>query len=104
MRGIDGSVYPDLDRVPTELKTDSDRADYVHRVCGAWDHGIPPTDATVKLFSGWKRIFDDFPIAGSASYHAFRSLNGWEPVGADLMEAGFERSDRREGRTDPFTT
>jgi hypothetical protein len=51
---IDHSVYSDPDEAPTELKTPEDRAEYVHRVCGAWDFHIHPDPETFELFSGWK--------------------------------------------------
>ncbi|TAM73279.1 hypothetical protein EPN44_14205 [bacterium] len=98
---IDYSVYPDLDRLP-DLVDDEERADYVARICGAWDFGIVPTRETFQLFGGWREVFDRFPLASSPAYHAFRSWWGW-PLAAkgELVQAGFEREDALRGRFDP---
>ena len=34
---LDHSVYPDLDELPTRLDSMEAKADYVHRICSAWD-------------------------------------------------------------------
>ena len=80
MMPIDHSVYPDVADPPESLDSSCDKADYVHRICGAWDFGVPPDNDTVHLFSGWKHIFDDFPIHASPSYAAFRMWYGWEQM------------------------
>lgn len=98
---IDGSVYPDLDKVPTELVTDEEKADYVARVCGAWDFGVMPARATFDLFSGWRHIFERFPIKNSPAYHAFCAKFGWPHGEGRLFRAKYEAIDEREGRTDP---
>jgi hypothetical protein len=99
---IDYSVYPDLDLPPTELTAPADRADYVHRICAAWDFGIVPDSQTFDLFSGWRDVFDRYPLPASPSYHAFRSWFGWPALDkARIFETYAERLDRREGRTDP---
>lgn len=77
---IDGSVYPDLDEPPRSLDTPEDRADYVQRICAAWDFGIQPEQATVDLLAGWQEVFDRFPLYVSPSYHAFRACFGWPSV------------------------
>ncbi|HZL94504.1 MAG TPA: hypothetical protein VFB99_12690, partial [Vicinamibacterales bacterium] len=59
---IDGSVYPDLESPPQRLDSLEEQADYVHRVCAAWDYGVQPDAETFALFSGWKDVFDSFPI------------------------------------------
>ena len=76
---IDATLYPDVDP-PSSLTTDEDRADYVHRVCGAFDQGLVPEEATIELLSGWRRVFDRFPVRTSPGYHALRSLFGWPAV------------------------
>ena len=40
---LDHSVYPDMDEPPAVLETDEAKADYVHRICAAWDYGVIPT-------------------------------------------------------------
>lgn len=101
---IDHSVYPDLDHPPDVLETDYDKADYVHRVCTAWDHGVPPDHETFELFRGWKEIFDRFPIETSPAYHAMRAWFDWAPVdippGLHAPAPPWLHMDRLEGRPD----
>ncbi len=99
---IDHSVYPDLDHPPDELRRAADRADYVARVCGAWDFDLVPTHETFSLFSGWRDVFDRFPLPHSPAYAAFRTIFGWpELSGGSVLEADYERVDRRAGRQLP---
>lgn len=99
---IDGSVYPDLDVPPRSLDSPQARADYVHRICSAWDYGVPPTRETFALFSDWKDVFDRFPIVTSPAYHAMRLWFGWEPVsvpsGLHPRVPRYAEYDRLEGR------
>jgi hypothetical protein len=99
---IDHSVYPDLDDPPTVLETDFDKADYVHRICTAWDFHILPETETFALLAAWKDIFDRFPIPTSPGYHAFRMKYGWEPVapvpGLPAPTPLYVHLDRLEGR------
>jgi hypothetical protein len=98
---LDESVYPDVEP-PSTLETDEDKADYVHRICSAFDFGVPPEAATILLFEGWKQVFDRFPLSGSPAYHAFRTFFGWAPVerSAFLGEPGYRKLDAAEGRED----
>ena len=97
---LDLSVYPDLENPPTELTTDEGRAEYLSRICGAWDFGVFPTPETFELFAGWREIFDRFPLADSPAYGTFRILNRWPPVpGGRVMLADYERME--PGRIDP---
>jgi hypothetical protein len=98
---LDHSVYPDLDAPPTALSTAEDQADYLHRICTQWDHGIVPELSTFDLLSRWRDVFDRFPVPHSAAYHTFRWRFGWPPVPGRLLRASFEIYDLREGRTDP---
>ncbi len=99
---IDHSVYPDLDNPPDVLETLEDKADYVQRICAAWDFHIHPEPETFELFSQWKDIFDVFPLPLSAAYHAFRMWFGWEPVAVPGDLPGptpyYVHLDRLEGR------
>ena len=99
---IDFTVYPDEDHAP-EFADDGDRADYVMRVCGAWDFGVPPAHETIELFSAWRRVFDAYPLPRSPAYHAFRAYFHWPAI--DIPESPlatrWERSDAREERDDP---
>ncbi|WP_156427154.1 hypothetical protein [Leptolyngbya sp. NIES-2104] len=60
-------------RCPNCEVTIADQADYVARICGAWDFGIIPTPETFLLFSTWREVFDGFPLLHSPAYAAFRS-------------------------------
>jgi hypothetical protein len=99
---IDHSVYPDLDAPPDELLGPEERAEYVHRVCAAWDFGLVPEPETFRLFRSWRSVFDGFVLPHSPAYHAFRAWFGWPPVAVgSVLETEAERLDRREGRIDP---
>jgi hypothetical protein len=99
---IDGSVYPDTDGPPQSLDSPEARADYVHRVCSAWDYGVTPVAETFELFSGWKDIFDRFPIVTSPAYQAMRLWFRWDPVplppGLHPAVPRYVEYDRVEGR------
>jgi len=99
---IDGTVYPDA-RHGNAFEDDYDRADYLDRVCAAWDFGVPPDPRTVRLFRHWRRVFDRFPVSASASYHTFRSFFQWPAVAmeAPMSKAHLEILDDLEGRVDP---
>ena len=99
---IDGSVYPDLDESPRALEDPQAKADYLHRVCAAWDYGVPPDAQTIGLLARWRDVFDRFPIPTSPAYHALRAWFDWPPV---AMPAGlhpptprYVAYDRQEGR------
>jgi hypothetical protein len=102
---IDHSVYPDQEHPPDRFATIEQQADYVHRVCGAWDFLIHPEPEVFDLFAGWKEVFDRFPVPSSPAYHAFRAWFGWEAVPTPeylLPTKPYYRVlDEREGRTDP---
>jgi hypothetical protein len=98
---LDTSVYPDLEDVPDNLETDESRADYMARICGAWDYGIIPTEETFALFAGWQDIFDRFPLRHSPAYAAFRQAYGWAARPVTILEAPWERRDRQAGRPYP---
>lgn len=100
---IDATVYPDREP-PSELTTPEEKAEYVHRVCAAFDFGVPPEETTLQLLWGWKPVFDRFPISHSPAYHALRAFFGWEPVPRKtyLGEPGYRKLDAAEERTDGF--
>lgn len=105
---LDYSVYPDLEELPTRLDTLADKADYLARICGAWDFGMVPTPETFILFADWREVFDKFPLLHYPAYAAFRSWLGWPPVpGGSVLEANYEHFDDQEDREDSsyaFTT
>lgn len=101
---IDESVYPDLDEPPGVLTTPAAKADYVHRICSAWDFGVHPEPPTFDLFAEWKDVFDAFPIVTSPAYHAFRAWFRWPavevPAGLLAPIPRWLHLDRLEGRPD----
>lgn len=101
---IDQTVYPDLLEPPDTFNSSEERADYVHRVCSAWDFHVHPEPETFSLFSKWKDIFDQYPLPTSPAYHAFRAWFGWEPVpypsGIPAPTPVFVHLDRLEERPD----
>ena len=103
---IDQSLYPDAEVPPESLDSPEDKADYVHRICTAWDFGIHPEPETFELLSGWKEVFDRFPVATSPAYHAMRAWFGWTavpfPPGISAPVPRWLHQDRIEGRdSDP---
>lgn len=96
---IDHSVYPDVSAPPDELKTPAEMADYVHRICAAWDFGIVPERETFELFEGWRSIFDRYALPLSPAYHTFRTLFGWPKIEKGrILSTRAERLDMSEGR------
>ena len=100
---VDASVYPDRDP-PSELITESQKADYLHRILTAFDYGVLPDETTLDLLVQWKEIFDRHPLHASPAYHALRSFFRWNQVERlpYLMEPTYLKFDRIEGRTDDF--
>ncbi len=99
---IDQSVYPDGAHAETFVD-DLDRADYVHRICAAFDFGIAPEPDTVALFRSWRDVFERFPLLDSPGYHALRAHFRWSrmPVAMHPLAAPWEVLDAREERDDP---
>lgn len=98
---IDHSVYPDVSPLPEVLLTDGQKADYVHRLCAAWDFDIYPEQETFALLRQWKAVFDRYPIPESPAYHTFRQMFGWEDVPLvknPTVRLTYEILDRLEGR------
>lgn len=100
---LDHSVYPDERRPPDDLPTPEARADYLHRVCAAFDFGVFPERGDWIRFAGWRDIFDAHPLPDSPAYHAFRSTFGWPamPRGTCGLTPPWKLQDLREGRVDP---
>ena len=100
---LDGSVYPDRE-IPSELLTVEAKADYVQRICGAFDFGVVPEEYTLELLSTWKEVFDAFLLKSSPAYHALRCLFGWEPVERlpYFQKPAYLVLDELEGRRDDY--
>jgi len=77
---LDESVYPEMDEPPEVLETMEAKADYVHRICSAWDYGVHPEPEAFTLLARWKNVFDHYPVLTSPAYHAFRAWFRWEPL------------------------
>jgi hypothetical protein len=101
---LDHSVFPDLDAPPDDLCDDAARADYLQRVCAAWDFGIHPDQQTFALLSTWRGIFDRWPVLTSPGYHAMRMWYDWPPLpypkGIPTSTPRWVHLDRLEGRSD----
>jgi hypothetical protein len=99
---IDHSVYPDVEDPPRRLDTPQDKAEYLHRICAAWDFGVHPDPQTFDMLAGWREVFDDFPVSTSPAYHAMRAWFKWEtvPFPAELPAPipRWVHLDRLEGR------
>ena len=87
---------------PEALTTMEQKADYMHRVVSAFDFGMAPTTATLRLFRGWQDVFDAYSLPASPGYHAIRAFFGWPAVPAApfAKEPDYLEQDAREGRTD----
>lgn len=100
---LDESVYPDVDRPPDELRTFEEKADYLQRICAAFDFGIFPERGDWERFSQWRDVFDRFQLPHSPAYHTFRARFGWPevPAGTHGLAPGWKIADLHEGREDP---
>ncbi|MBI2925255.1 MAG: hypothetical protein HYY24_06070 [Verrucomicrobia bacterium] len=95
---IDTSLYPDCEP-PTDLADESVAADYLVRVCGAYDFGMAPRPEVVATLREMRDIFDKYPLLDSMAYHALRRRFGWPElphVGTPHNPA--TEQDCREGR------
>ena len=71
---MDGALYPDTSP-PAELKTLSQRVDFVARLCAAWDFGLLPDACTVAEIrrETWREAVDQCRLLTSPTYHLLRS-------------------------------
>lgn len=92
---IDGSLYPDRD-VPEAIRTLEERVDFLVRLCGAWDFGLPPARETLDevLKPEWREAVEAAQMLTSCAYHVLRELHG-------LPEAPYLGPDFPEIRNDP---
>jgi hypothetical protein len=101
---IDPSVYPDVSgpsESPEESVTEEEKADYLRRICAAWDFDGCPEREAFQLLREWNEIFDRFSWNDSPAYHTFRRLFGREDVPPTPSPFGrliYEILDRMEGR------
>lgn len=99
---LDHSVYPDEPLPPDHLASQGAKADYLHRVCAAFDFGVFPEREDWDRFAGWREIFDRYPLPHSPAYHTFRHRFGWPafPRGTFGLLPAWKLQDQREGRVD----
>lgn len=100
---IDYSLYPELDESewPVDFTSLEEQADYIHRVCSAWDfYGFPPSRATLEGMQGWREAFSRFPILQSPAYCALCEVLGFPhgPPEPYLGSLRWEEEDELEGR------
>ena len=76
---LDGSLYPDVEP-PEKLETQSERMDFIARLCSAWDFGLLPDNATVEEIrkEDWKPAVDSCRLLTSPAYHLLRRWHGLE--------------------------
>ena len=74
---LDGSLYPDRE-TPQTLDTLADRVDFLVRLCGAWDFGILPIQATIDEIRRpeWTEAVDQCRLQTSPVYHLLREWHG----------------------------
>lgn len=95
---IDTSLYPDREP-PADLACESEAADYLQRVCAAYDFGIVPSPEVRAGLRQRRDIFDRYPLPASPAYHALRRWFGWPPVpGRPPLRLRYELFDQRESR------
>ena len=83
--------------------TTAAHADYLHRVCAAFDLGNFPEREDWERFAGWQAVFDAYPLPDSPAYHTFRAWFRWPPVayGTCGLTPPWRVQDLQEGRGDP---
>ena len=76
MDWIDGALYPELDEPPMQLVTLNDRADFISRMCAAWDFGVYPVPETIVEVRKpeWREAVDRCRLLTS---HTYRLLRRW---------------------------
>jgi len=78
---LDASLYPD-EEPPTPPLDLGERVDFLCRLCGAWDFGILPLNATAREIRRpeWREAVEACRLLTSAAYHLLRQWHGLEPL------------------------
>lgn len=78
---IDGTLYPDIE-TPTALHTLPEKADFLARLCAAWDFGLlPDSEVVVEIRSAeWREAVDACRLLTSPVYHLLREWHGLPPL------------------------
>ena len=73
----DTSLYPDV-APPESVEGLGDRVDFLARLCGAWDYGILPAEATIAEIrnASWRDAVDACRLFTSPAYHLLRRWHG----------------------------
>lgn len=103
MPKLDHSLYPDLDGsdLPDELVKVEDQADYIHRLCSAWDfYGWPPEPEFLNELQDWHEALIGFPLLQSPAYCALCDYLEipHEPPQPYPGKLTWELQDEQEGR------
>ncbi len=74
---VDGALYPDCDP-PARLETLAERAEFVERLCAAWDFGRLPERETIEEVRrpAWREAVDLARLLTSPAYHLLREWHG----------------------------
>jgi hypothetical protein len=74
---LDGALYPDVEP-PGSLETDSERVDFLARLCSAWDFGLLPEADTIAEIrrDDWKPAVEACRLLTSPAYHLLRRWHG----------------------------
>lgn len=93
---LDGSLYPDTDP-PEELPDLASRVDFLVRLCGAWDFGILPSQATVSEIRrpAWREAVDACQLLTSPVYHLLREWHELPPLPYLGQQLAYIRDDPR---------
>jgi hypothetical protein len=97
----DYSLYPDIEAPDMERATEYDKADYLHRFCTQADFGVFPFLSQIQALSGWRDIFDKYPVVNSTMYRVLRELFGWPAVKNNwpsMDKLSWQIKDEEEGR------
>lgn len=91
---FDGTLYPDREP-PDHFEDLSDKVDFIHRLCAAWDFGILPYLSTITEVrrSHWRQAVDDCRFLTSHSYHLLREWHDLEPLPYLGIQADYIRND-----------
>ncbi len=70
---IDGALYPEIDP-PEDLVDEADKADFLSRLCAAWDFGTLPDPGLVAQVRKpeWRDAVDGCRLLTSPVYHLLR--------------------------------
>jgi len=78
---IDGALYPDTE-TPATLDTLAEKADFLARLCAAWDFGLLPEKETVAEIRRpeWRQAVEECRLLTSPAYHLLRRWHELPPA------------------------